>query len=361
MTAIEERVILKEKKELENSLPLIAEVEEKDETAKLVKEKKKVLGKKIHDKIEEKNKLSAKIDAVKEKQRTERGEEAPKEEVKKEDKPKHPLTIKIEKIKDEIEKLRATKGTTKDDHEKHYQSWRDQNELEQKIKWIRNKQQYLKRKKQEADYENTLKEEEEKRKAEVEEYVKLYGKPKKYQPQIDVCDNLLSFLESLKPKDAEIAVEQDVEYVEKDVEGKLTSGDWKKEKVHILKKEHEDRGIQPGMGKKKGKGAKKNKGNTKDEDTKLTLTMQTLEYFDQIKVSPPCFLKDIIAVLKELEEKKAYFTKISEDLNDGKPVETEEPKKEEPKEEQEEKPQPKQQKKSKVNLDDEDMFPSMGC
>jgi len=64
--------------------------------------------------------------------------------------------------------------------------------------------------------------------------------------------------------------------------------------------------------------------------------------------------------LKVLEEKKAYFIKISDDLNDGKTVETEETKpEEETKQENAEKPEPKQ-KRAKVNLDDEEMFPSMG-
>merc|ERR1712072_1374153 len=80
LTANEERAILKEKKELENSLPLIAQVEEKDEEMKKVKERKKVLGRKIHDKIEEKNKLSAKIDEVKKQQADQKGEDAEKQE-----------------------------------------------------------------------------------------------------------------------------------------------------------------------------------------------------------------------------------------------------------------------------------------
>merc|ERR1712224_429314 len=140
LTANEERAILKEKKELENSLPLIAEVEAKDDEMKKVKERKKVLGRKIHDKIEEKSKLSAKIDEVKKQQADQKGEDAEQQEKpKKEDKPKHPLTVKIEKMKEDIDKLRDTKTKVKDEHEKAYQAWKDQNELESKIKWIKDK------------------------------------------------------------------------------------------------------------------------------------------------------------------------------------------------------------------------------
>merc|ERR1712014_461715 len=117
MGAQEERSILKEKKDLENSLPLIAQVEEKDDEMKKVKERKKVLGRKIHDKSKKKNKLSAKIDEVKKQQADQKGEEADKKENnKKEDRPKHPLTIKIEKMKEDIDKLRDTKTKIKKDH-----------------------------------------------------------------------------------------------------------------------------------------------------------------------------------------------------------------------------------------------------
>ena len=86
-------------------------------------------------------------------------------------------------------------------------------------------------------------------------------------------------------------------------------------------------GIQPGQGKKKGKGKKK-QNQAAPEETKLSLSMSTLSYFDQLKVSPPATSKDLDSVLKVLEEKKAYFIKISDDLNDGKAVETEETKQE---------------------------------
>lgn len=327
---------------------------------KKVKERKKVLGRKIHDKIEEKNKLSAKIDEVKKQQADQKGEEADKKENnKKEDRPKHPLTIKIEKMKEDIDKLRDTKTKIKKDHEDAYQAWKDQNELEQKIKWIKNKKGYLQRQKKEEEYQAQIKAEEDKIRAEKEEYEKLYGKPRKYQPQIDVCDNLISFVDSLRPKGDGMGQDEDGDMNLVDVDKQIASGDWKKEKVHVLKKEEEDLGIQPGQGKKKGKGKKK-QNQAAPEESKLALSMQTLSYFDSLKVTPPAFSKDLDSVLKVLEEKKAYFIKISDDLNDGKTVETEETKpEEENKQENAEKPEPKQ-KRAKVNLDDDEMFPAMG-
>jgi len=360
LTATEERAILKEKKELELSLPMISQCEDKDKEMKEIKEKKKVLGKKIHDKINIKNKISEQIDEQKKKQNEGKGEAGvDNKDVKKEDRPKHPLTIKIEKCKTDIEKFRDTKTTIKDDHEKAYQAWRDQNELETKINWIQNKKAYLQRRKKDEEYHAQIKAEEDKIIADKKEYEELYGKPKKYQAQIDVCDNLISFLESLRPKVDGDDKDADAKYDFADVDSKLTTGEWKKEKMHVLKKEEEDCGVQPGQGKKNKRG-KKGKPAAAQEDAKFALSMQTLSYFDSLKVSPPAFTKDLGDVLKVLEEKKAYFIKTSDDINDGKPVEAEEKKpEEETKEETTEKPEPKQ-KKVKVNLDDEEMFPTMG-
>jgi len=94
-----------------------------------------------------------------------------------------------------------------------------------------------------------------------------------------------------------------------------------------------------------------------------------LSYFDQIKVSPPSYSKEIDETIKQLNEKKEYFTKMSDDLNDGKKPEAaekkadESDKKETNSEDGEKKAMKgeKKQKKSAVKMDDEDMFPSLGA
>merc|ERR1711998_53774 len=177
---------------------------------------------------------------------------------------------------------------------------------EQKIKWIKNKKGYLQRQKKEEEYQAQIKAEEDKIRQEKEEYEKLYGKPRKYQPQIDVCDNLISFVDSLRPKGDGMVQDEDGNMNLVDVDKQIASGDWKKEKVHVLKKEEEDMGIQPGQGKKKGKGKKK-QNQVAPEESKLALSMQTLSYFDSLKVSPPAFSKDLDSVLKVLEEKKSLL------------------------------------------------------
>lgn len=132
--------------------------------------------------------------------------------------------------------------------------------------------------------------------------------------------------------------------------------------MHVLdnKKNDWEEGVQPGQKKNKKKN-KKNKGKAQPEDTKLTLTIETLGYFDSIKVSAPVYAKDIDEVSKQLTEKRDYFIKVSDELNEGKkPEEVESEKKEEEATQEEAKPAQKRGNKQKVSLDDEEMFPTMG-
>lgn len=125
---------------------------------------------------------------------------------------------------------------------------------------------------------------------------------------------------------------------------------------------------------RKKKKRQKHKKHHVQEDPKLTLTIETLNFFDSIKVSPPTFLKDIDASIAKINEKKDYFIKLSDDINEkgeGEKKEEEEEKKEEVKEEGEEKKKDEEKtetqeetrkpraKKEKIDLDNEDMFPSM--
>lgn len=132
--------------------------------------------------------------------------------------------------------------------------------------------------------------------------------------------------------------------------------------MHVLDNKTKDweEGVQPGQSKKSKKKNKKNKGKAQPEDTKLTLTIETLGYFDSIKVSPPIYAKDIDEISKQITEKRDYFIKVSDELNEGKKPEGEEPEKKEEATEQKETKSPKKGKKQKVNLDDDEMFPAMG-
>lgn len=363
LTANEERAILKDLKELENSLPKIVEVDQIEEQIKKVTDLKKALGRKIKAKIDEKQEVRKAIDDAKEKQRTEQegkeGQEDKKEE--KEKRPKHPLSIKMDAIKKSIDDLRDKKQALKDEHDAKYKAWRDQNELEAKIKWMKKQRNILMDEKRRQDEEQAIKDEEERVRKEKEEIERIYGKPKKYQTQIDICDNLIGFLNNLKPQ--EKVMPDTLQKAQSDPISEVKAGDSKGERYEVYTKTFEEVGIQPGQGKKKRHKGKK-KANQTHEDTKLTQTYDTLTYFEQIKVTPPTFSTDLDEVLGHLAEKKAYFVKISDELNEG--MSPEEPDLPEPIREdnsededkvKEKKPPMKKQKK--VDAEDENMFPSL--
>merc|ERR1712032_193116 len=154
LTAIQERAILKDLKDLQNSLPLIQEVDTIEDEIKVVQDSKKVLGRKLKVKIDERNKVKERIDEIKAKQKEAEGENNAKSHLNiKEDKPKHPLTIKIDDIKKNMDEIRAKKQTLKDDHDARYKAWRDQNELDAKIKWIKRQQANLRRIKEQEEWD----------------------------------------------------------------------------------------------------------------------------------------------------------------------------------------------------------------
>jgi len=364
LTGNEERAILKDLKQLQDSLPLIVEVDNMDDNVRKVKDEKKVIGRKLREKIDEKNTLRDQINAIKEKQKTEAEKEGEKEVKVEKDgvKPLHPLTVKINGVKDGIEKARDSKTALKKAHDESYKAWRDQNDLELKIKWIRKQKEKLKRIKDEEDRHAEYKAEADKRKAEIEEHEKLYGKPKKYQTEIDTCQTLITFLESLKPKTHGGEVVQQVTYNEENVNEMLQAGDWKKEKVHVLKKTEEDWAMPGGLSKKKKN--KKSKAKTTPEEHKISLNLDTVNDFDTVKVQPPLYMKEIDATLTKLNEKKTYFTKISDDLNDGKEVvlegaESKTKKEGEEDSEKLESEPTKKERRAKVNLEDDNMFPDL--
>jgi len=66
--------------------------------------------------IEKRNQISIKIDEIKEKQKNDKGDEV-QEKKANEDRPKHPITIKIDDAKLDIEKLRENKQQLKDNHD----------------------------------------------------------------------------------------------------------------------------------------------------------------------------------------------------------------------------------------------------
>jgi len=51
--------------------------------------------------------------------------------------------------------------------------------------------------------------------------------------------------------------------------------------------------------------------------TALNHQMETLNYFDQIKTSPPMHTNRLVDTIAQLKEKKAYYQKLSEQAEKG--------------------------------------------
>merc|ERR1712050_245075 len=132
------------------------------------------------------------------------------------------------------------KQKLKDDHDAAYKAWRDQNELEEKIKWIRRQKNRLLQKKKEEEAEAEAKAEQEAIEKARKEEEELYGKIRKFQPQIDICQNLVTFLANLKPKVRNEDEEDQNRLTEEQLGNVLNSGDWKKEKLHVLSKKNDE-------------------------------------------------------------------------------------------------------------------------
>lgn len=173
--------------------------------------------------------------------------------------------------------------------------------MEEKIKWVKRQKAKLQKQKDHDDWVASKKAEEERIENERKEYFLLYGKPKKYQIEIDVCDNLLGYLVTQKPKVEDEDGLLDNNNNEAATE-KLTSGDWQKEKMHILSRDSDY--DQPRAGGKKHKKKGKKGGKKEAEDPKLTITLETLTFFDQVKVEAPLYMKDIEECEKKTKRKK---------------------------------------------------------
>ena len=365
LTAMQERSILKDLRELKNTLTVITQCADVETQIKKAKDKKGDNGKKMKNQIDRKQEIGKKITATKSElqKATEATMKDDRSEGPKKDS-KHPISVNIDKLKDDISATIKDRKQAIEDFDKAVKEAEEQGELEEKIAWMKRRQTFLIRKKKEDDEKKAIEEEEARIEQERKDHEAIFGKPRKFQTQIDFCDNLIGYLGTLKPKNREIGIQgkvQGIIYDKSDINEKLKGDNWKKEKVHVLesKKDQGETGVQPGEGKHKKKGNKKD-NNQEDLNTRLTFTIETLSIFDQIKLTPPKNLQEIDDVVKLLTTKKELFLKMSdEDNEDGKKTKVAQDDKGSPAKRDEGNRGKGAKAKGNVNLNDEKMFPSM--
>lgn len=130
-----------------------------------------------------------------------------------------------------------------------------------------------------------------------------------------MCELLIGYCQRINPsRDANA---NEVEQKDKNavIKEALQSDEWKTAKGQYLvsRREKED-DLFAGKGKKQKKKSQASKAQQEESSSQtLNHQIETLNYFEEIKVSPPLFTDKLPETLKILQEKKAYFEKLSEE------------------------------------------------
>lgn len=128
---------------------------------------------------------------------------------------------------------------------------------------------------------------------------------------LELCDLLIKYCHRVTPSTQAAQAEVNQKDKQTVIQEALESKDWKEAKGQMVlsRKEKEDDFF---SGKKKEK--KKATQPKKEEETgaqSLNHQIETLNYFEEIKISPPLTTDKLPDTLKLLQEKKAYFEKLS--------------------------------------------------
>lgn len=298
----EEKRIIKDISDIEKSLPFAGPLEELEEQSKDVKELLKAAKQKVGGKSEISKRLRDECKVIQEKI------DKMREDF---DKKKEETTPAIDKVKEEYRaKINALKEKRKQKYDKHNEAWRNYEEQQaeiERIKLIKRKKDKLIREEQRKKREEEWKKQ---REAEQEE-----NKEIPYRAQIELCELLINYCNKVSP-----VVEEATETINKKdkavaLEEALSSNDWKNTKGQYLQSKRETvDDFYSGKGKKKGQQKKPQATKTEDNSAQpINHQIETLNYFDEIKVSPPLYTDKLPATLKILSEKKAYFEKLSQE------------------------------------------------
>lgn len=359
ITLQEEKKLIREISDLERSLPLAGPLEELDEQSKEVKELLRASKAKANLKFsavkllrDECKDIQDKIDKTREEH----------------DKKKEESIPAIDKMKEEYrEKINALKKKKKEMYDHHNEAWRkyeDQQFEVEKIKIMKRKKEKLIR-----DEQRRARDEERRKEREAAEEE---SRDIPYREQIELCDLLIKYCHRVTPSTQTAQAEVSQKDKQQVIQDALQSNDWKEAKGQYVlsRKEKADDFF---SGKKK---EKKKTPQTKTEETgaqSLNHQIETLNYFEEIKIAPPLTTDKLPDTLKLLQEKKAYFEKLSTETieadnnrknlpeEERKKLEEEEKAKKEQQQQQEQtkKTEKRSTKKPQFNVESEQDFPKM--
>lgn len=205
---------------------------------------------------------------------------------------------------DAIKLLKDKKQKLRDKYDNEWLEYEKQQHELDKIYHMTKVQKNLKREEREKKW----KEEDEKARLAEEEKAKA-GLLFKYQGEIDLCDQLASHLEDLKPdKKSNKAFVAQSEITSHNVDADQLK---QENLVYVKPKKFDETEV---VNKKKGKqGKKQQKKETPapvSESDKINIHFDTLHLFSELKVAPPTTLGQIDSVVKQLNEKKEYYLQL---------------------------------------------------
>ena len=321
-TSAEEKKMSDEINRLRAMIKAIPEFEKlKDERQKYT-ELLKEIGKKNKAEFDKMQKVSDRItelrgrldeNAAKAKQeKAEKGEEGEKKEGEKKVRVLSEAEQEIEKLRqqqyDQIKLIKDRKQQMRDKYEADWTAYEKQQHELDKIYYMQKLQKNLKR------------EEREKRRKEEDEKFKLADEEKakealqfKYADEINLCEQLTSHLEDLKPDK-----KQNKTFVPNSeiTAHNVNADQLKQENLVYIKPKKFDESENVVNKKKnkqaKGKQAKKEAPVAVGESDKLNIHFDTLHLFNDVKVAPPTTYGQIDNVIKQLNEKKEYYIALRE-------------------------------------------------
>lgn len=232
---------------------------------------------------------------------------------------------KMNEYKDRIDKIIKEKRAIEKTHYDTLRKYRDQQSDINHIKWMMREKGRLERA--------------EERRKRLEEEKEDEGEIVHYLDEIELCQHLMDYCNSLKPRGSA----QEEAKKEKTTDSALEA---QFKGMELSKKEDEEWVVNP----KKGKGKKGKKQNKQQEQkpaqNALNHGLEVLKYFAEIGLDTPNTTEQLDTTIKALEEKLDYYKKLSDEkkkeILEGKPAESE--KKEEKKDEEKEKKEDKEEK-----------------
>ncbi|CAD8118482.1 unnamed protein product [Paramecium sonneborni] len=317
LSANEEKRIVQQVSALERSLPYIEPLQKLEKEQKALRIKSAAIGKAMNTLYQSIQELNTEINQYK--ADYDKLKDSTKDSVVTKqnpliDKERQIIEAKVQELKERKEKMKKDYNSSWDKYEDYedlqkYREWflkqinRIKRDSEKKKKEEERKKREEARAKREADREAE-------EKAEAEAKAKEMENVNPFQYQVDLCDTLITYCNKLRPTAAQQQAQQQKQI---DIEQVLKSDDWKKEKCTVIKKDNQDDIYNFSQLKSK----KKNKQPQQQKDVKeekkddkpsiLQHDLQTLQFFDTVKVATPFYITELDKVVKSIQERKEYY------------------------------------------------------